>query len=126
MAGPFRVSRPINGGGNRRAMASSLSTNQVIGIVMIVLGLLILLGWFGGILLTLVAVALIVLGILILIGKMAGSTLTGVVCLILGILLLAPGIPVISDILGALERVALIVIGVLLLVFGILKVANKA
>lgn len=107
-------------------MARSVSDNQVVGIVLIVLGLLILLGWFGGLLLTLVAVALIVYGILVLIGKARGSTLTGVLCLVLGILLLAPGIPVISQVLGALERAALIVIGVVLLVLGILKVANKA
>jgi hypothetical protein len=104
----------------------ALSNDQVLGIILIVLGVIVLAGWLSGALITIAAVALIVVGILILLGKMRGSQLVGVLCLVFGILLLFPVIPGLGSILGALERIVFIVIGVLLVVYGILKVAQKA
>lgn len=104
----------------------SLTNDQVLGIILIVLGVIVLAGWLSGVLVTIAAIALIVIGILILLRKMSGSTVAGVVCLVIGILLLFPVIPGLGSVLGALERIVFIVIGIVLLVYGILKVAQKA
>lgn len=104
----------------------ALTNDQVLGIILIVLGVIVLAGWLSGVLVTLAAVALIVVGILILLGKMRGSQAVGIVCLVVGVVLLLPWIPFVSAILGALERLLFVVIGVILLVYGILKVARKA
>lgn len=104
----------------------ALSNDQVLGIVLIVLGVIVLAGWLSGVLVTIAAIALIVVGILILLGKMRGAAWQGVLCLVIGILLLFPVIPGLGSVLGALERVVFVVIGIVLLVVGILKVAQKA
>lgn len=106
-------------------MASSLSNDQVAGIVLVVLGILVLLGYLGGLIILVGAIALIVYGILILIGKAGGATWVGVLCLVLGILLLGPRIPFVSDLVGGAAHILVIIIGVILLVLGILKLARK-
>jgi hypothetical protein len=104
----------------------ALTNDQVLGIVLIVLGVVVLAGWLSGVLVTVAAIALIIVGILILLGKVRGSQLAGILCLVFGVLLLFPVIPGLGTVLGALERLVFIVIGVILLVYGILKVAQKA
>ena len=106
-------------------VVAALKNDQILGIVLVVLGILVLLGFLGGVIVLLAAIALIVYGILILMGKARGATWVGVLCLVLGILLLAPRIPVISDVLGALAGILVIVIGAILLIVGILKLIGK-
>lgn len=68
-------------------------TNQIIGIVLMVLGVLIAIGvlGFGGLIALAGAIAAIVLGILVLAGKSRGSTGYGVALIVVGALvLLAP------------------------------------
>lgn len=89
-----------------------------LSITMIVVGALVLLGMFSfGWILDVLGVVLVILGILILVNVISGSNLFGVVALVVGILLLTGflGLP------RAFSQAIDIIAGVLLLVFGIIK-----
>ena len=104
-----------------RGMGGQLSTDQVFGIVFLVLGILALVGYFSGIIILVAGIAAIVLGILILMGKRSGSTLLGAISLALGIVLVAVRIPFLDDV----ARLLTIVVGVILVVVGTLKLTGR-
>ncbi|MEK6984774.1 MAG: hypothetical protein AABX89_00100 [Candidatus Thermoplasmatota archaeon] len=97
-------------------------SDQVIGIVLLVLGVLIAVGilGFGGLLVLFGAVAAIVLGVLVLAGKSRGSTAYGVTLVALGVAVLA-----FRFLFSALATVANIAAGILLIVLGVLKLQRR-
>lgn len=101
------------------------STNDtVIGIVLLVLGLLLLLGWLDiPFLSTIIGVVLVVLGILALVGSgpMPKNPLLGVVLVVLGVLVLVPML----GIGGALASLIETIVAIVLIVAGILKLVGK-
>lgn len=102
----------------------ALSTNQIVGILLIVLGVILLLGWLNiPFLGTIVGIVLIVLGVMALMGAgpMSKNLVLGIVLLILGVLCLIPWLGIGSGIGALLETIVAIV----LIVVGILKVAGK-
>jgi hypothetical protein len=102
----------------------ALSTNQIVGIILIVLGAVLLLGWLNiPFLGTIVGIALIVLGIMALMGSgpMAKNMVLGVVLLILGVLCLIPWL----GIGGAIGSLIETIVAIVLIVVGIMKVAGK-
>ena len=102
----------------------ALSTNQVVGILLIVLGAVLLLGWLNiPFLGTIVGIILLVLGIMALMGAgpMSKNAVLGVVLVVLGVLCLIPWLGIGSSIGALLETIVAIV----LIVVGILKVAGK-
>lgn len=99
--------------------------DTILGIVLIVLGALILLGFLDIPFLTeIAAIIAIVVGVLMLMGKFRGATWIAVTLIILGILLLAsnPLGRVLSGIVGTILD---ILIGVVLLILGILKLMGR-
>jgi hypothetical protein len=102
-------------------MASAKTTDQVLGIVLIVLGLLIALGKLGlGFLVLVGAVAAIVVGILVLLGKSKGSQAFGIALIVAGALVL--GSPYF---LFGITFIVNIVVGILVAVAGLLKLESK-
>lgn len=101
------------------------SSQTVVGVVLLVLGILALLGSFNGLIVTLAGVGLLIYGILALLGKVKASTLVGVLSIVGGIILLGPRIPYISDVLDAVLGIAVLIVGILLVVAGILKLLGK-
>ena len=102
----------------------ALSTNQIVGILLIVLGAVLLLGWLNiPYLGTIVGIVLVVLGIMALVGAgpMAKNMVLGVVLVILGVLCLIPRLGIGGAIGGLLETIVAIV----LIVVGILKLIGK-
>ncbi|HUR24909.1 MAG TPA: hypothetical protein VM327_02715 [Candidatus Thermoplasmatota archaeon] len=100
------------------------STNQIVGIIFIVLGIILLLGWLNiPYLGTIVGIILIVLGVMALMGAgpMSKNVVLGAVLLVLGILCIIPRL----GIGGAIGSLILTIVAVVLIVVGILKVANK-
>jgi hypothetical protein len=97
------------------------SNNQVLGVVLLVLGILILVGPLSlGPLVWLAAVAAIVLGIVVLVQKGRNSQALGIGLLVAGVLvLLLPRLA--ANLAGALN----LVVGVLLVVVGLLKLLSK-
>jgi hypothetical protein len=102
----------------------ALSTNQIVGILLIVLGVVLLAGWLNipylGII---VGIVLVVLGVMALIGArpMAKNMVLGVVLLILGILCLIPALGM-GNAIGALLET---LVAIVLIVVGILKLIGK-
>jgi len=91
----------------------------VVGILLIVFGILMVLGWFGiGALLGYLGIILIVLAILILIGKLPGGMIVGVIALAIGILLVA-GLLDLPFLSRDVMKIVNIVLGVVLIVLGI-------
>jgi hypothetical protein len=102
----------------------AMSNNQIVGLVLVVLGALLLLGWlhipFLG---TIIGVILVVLGVLALVGSgpMRKNAVLGVVLVVLGVLILVPGL----GIGYALASLVQTVVAILLIVVGILKLMDK-
>lgn len=93
--------------------------STILGVIAIVLGILILIGWFGfGDLVPILGVVLVVAAILILLGVIAGSRLAAILFLVLGILLLTGFLPG----LGVIGRVIDIVVAIVLIIYGIMLV----
>src|SRR5687767_11479806 len=98
----------------------ALSSNQVVGIVLLILGIVLLAGWLNipylGII---VGIVLVVLGVMALIGAgpMAKNVILGAVLLVLGILCLIPALGMGQAVGAVLETV----VAVILIVVGILK-----
>jgi uncharacterized membrane protein len=104
-------------------MASKKSTDQVIGVVLIVLGILIALGKLGNgfaVLVWVGAVAAIVVGILVLLGKTKGSQLYGILLIVAGALVL--GSPYF---LSGLTFVLNLVVGILVVLAGVMKFEGR-
>ena len=102
----------------------AVSNSQIVGIVLLVLGLLLLLGWIGiPFLGTIIGIVLIVVGIMALVGAgpMAKNTVLGVVLVVLGVLLLVPQLGLGHAIGSLLETI----IAIVLIIVGVLKIANK-
>lgn len=95
------------------------SNNQIVGIVFIVLGALLLLGWLHiPFLPTIIGILLVVLGILALMGTslMRKNVVLGIVLVVLGVLILVPGLGIgyaLASLVQTIVAVALIVVGVL-------------
>jgi hypothetical protein len=102
-----------------------LNNDQIVGIILIVLGALMLFGGLSGLLLTIVAIGLVVVGILILMRHLKGPAWLGVTCLVIGILAILPNYgPVeraVHDVLG----IVVVIIAVLLIVLGIMKLIQR-
>ncbi len=98
------------------------STDQTIGVVLIVLGALVALGFlgFGGALVLVGAVAALVLGVLVLAGKSSGSSAYGITLVALGVAVLA-----FHFLFIALAIVANAVLGLLLIAVGYLKFQGR-
>ena len=102
----------------------ALSTNQIVGILLIVLGVVLLAGWLNipylGII---VGIVLVVLGVMALIGAgpMSKNVVLGAVLLVLGILCLIPALGM-GNAIGALLET---IVAIILIVVGIMKVAGK-
>lgn len=95
------------------------TTNTIIGVVLIVIGLLMVLNKLGiGDFLSYAGIILLVVGILILIGTLAGGTLLGIVVLVIGILLVAGFLDLPREIRDHLWIVN-IVLGIVLIFFGV-------
>lgn len=101
------------------------SSQTIVGVVLLVLGILALLGTLNGLVVTLAGIGLLVYGILALLGKAKASTLVGVLSIVGGIILLGPRVPYVSEALDAVLGIAVFVVGVLLVVAGILKLMGK-
>ncbi|MCA1811640.1 MAG: hypothetical protein LC623_06475 [Halobacteriales archaeon] len=102
-------------------MASSLTNNQVTGIVLIVLGALALAGWLNAAVILVAGIFLLVYGIVVLLGKARSSQLIGILCIVAGAILLLGKLPFLAGIIDVLMTI----IGVLLIVVGILKLLGK-
>src|SRR5437870_1863671 len=102
-------------------MASSLSSNQATGIILIVLGALALAGWFNAVVILAAGAILLVYGILVLMGKAKSSQLVGIICVVAGIVLLVGNIPG----LGTLIHLLTVVVGIILIVVGVLKLMDR-
>lgn len=114
------------GGHQGKAVCAIMADNKVLGIILIVLGALLLLGWLSiPYLSTIVGVGLVVLGILMLMGRMPGGTILAVVAIVLGVLLLLDRIPAFEEATKDLWRIITTVVAVLLIVFGAMKVMGK-
>ena len=102
------------------------NTNLILGVSFIVVGILVLVGRFPilSIGLWLAAIALIVLGILVLLKKLPGTTLLGAVLLIIGLVLILPGVGL-PNFLDPIFEAAEIVIGVLLVIFGVMRLTKN-
>ena len=97
----------------------------VVGITMIVLGALMVLGyWSLGQLLPFAGIVLIVLGIIILLGKLPGGILLGIVALVAGILLVGNSIDLTPEVRNVMDIVNLIV-GIVLIVLGAMRLMGK-
>jgi hypothetical protein len=102
----------------------AMSTNQVVGILLIILGAVLLLGWLNiPFLGTIVGIVLVVLGILALMGAgpMPKNMVLGIVLVILGILVLIPDLGIGRG-LGDLVE---LIVGIVLIIVGVLKLAGK-
>lgn len=102
-------------------MASQLTSNQVTGIVLIVLGALALAGWFSSLVVLAAGVILLVYGILVMMRKAHSSQLVGIVCIVAGALLILGYFPFV----GSLVHLLTTVVGIVLIVVGILKLMGK-
>jgi len=102
-------------------MASTKQTDQIIGVVLIVLGALIALGKLGlGWLVLVGAIAAIVVGILILLGKTKGSQVFGILLIVGGALVL--GMPYLFS---GLAFILNLVIGILVIIAGVMKFESR-
>ena len=101
----------------------------VIGIALIVVGALLLLGyWTVGWLLPYLGIVLIVAGILMLLGKLAGGMLVGILALVFGILLVLNFIDFPGDMKDFMRNamgIINLVAGIVFVVLGIMKLAGK-
>jgi hypothetical protein len=104
-----------------------VNNNQILGIVLVVLGAILLLDRGSIAFVTpLLGVILLVVGILMLMGTLHGASWIAVSCIVLGILLILPGIPAVKALVDSVLMVGIIVVAVLLIIFGALKIAQKA
>ncbi|MHB8632885.1 MAG: hypothetical protein ACYDBQ_02795 [Thermoplasmatota archaeon] len=104
-----------------------MASSKLLGIILIVLGALLLLGWLHvAHLMTILGVVLLVVGLLVLLGHLHGARWLGILCVILGILVLFPDLPVVGNLVDAVGTLLTTIIGVVLIVVGALKLANKA
>jgi hypothetical protein len=102
----------------------AMSSNQIVGIVLLVLGLLLLLGWIGiPFLGTIIGIVLVVVGVMALIGAgpMKKNVVLGVVLLVLGVLVLVPWLGIGAGLGHLLETI----VAIALVVVGILKIMDK-
>ncbi len=102
-------------------MAARSSSDTIVGVVMLVIGILLLLGPLSlGPLVFVAAVAAIVIGIVVLVQKGRNSMMLGIVLIAAGVLVLVFD-RLAANIAGTLN----LVVGILLLVAGILKLMGK-
>jgi hypothetical protein len=105
----------------------AMGPSKLVGILLIALGALLLLGWLHvPYLTTLLGIVLIVVGVMVLAGSLHGARWLGIVALVLGILLLFPGVPAFSRALGFIGDLLTTVIAVVLIVMGVLKLVGRA
>src|ERR1041385_5817310 len=103
-----------------------MNNNQILGIVLLVLGILLLLGWLHiAYLILILGVLLIVVGVMILMGSLRGAKWLGVVALVLGILLVLRDVPGVTWISNQVGDLLVTVIAVILIVLGIMKIIEK-
>jgi len=104
----------------------NVSNNQILGIVLVILGIVLLVDHGVVPLLgTIIGVVLLVVGILMLMGNLRGATWIAVTCIVLGILILLPGLGV-RALATDIMQVVVIVVAVLLIIIGALKIMQKA
>ncbi len=103
-----------------------MADSKLLGVILIVLGALLLLGYFHiPYLEWVVGVGLLVVGLLLLTGRMPGGTILGVVGIVLGILVLLGRLDSFVDAAGDVWRIVTTVVAVLLIVFGAMKVMGR-
>lgn len=98
--------------------------DMVIGIGLIVIGALLCLGKLGvGGLLPFAGIVLLVLGIVMLLGVVAGSTLLAIVCIVVGVLLMA-GFLSLPKAIGDIMWIVNIVLGIILIILGVQRLRS--
>lgn len=102
-----------------------LNNDQIVGIILIVLGALMLFGGLSDVLLMVVAIALIVVGILILMRRLKGPAWLGVTCLVIGILALLPNYGPVEKAVEGVLGIVVVVVAVILIVIGIMKLIQR-
>lgn len=102
-----------------------LTNDQVVGIILIVLGALLFLGFLGTVLLALVAVGLIVVGILILMRNLRGPAWLGATCLVIGALLVLPTWGPVQDVVKGFIGILITVAAIILIVLGVMKLIQR-
>ena len=102
-----------------------MNNHQLLGIVLVVLGVVLLVD-HGSVafLADILAVALLVVGILVMMRQLRAEPWVGITCLVLGVLLLLPIIPVVRAVVADLLWLIVVVVAVLLIVVGIKKITQ--
>lgn len=102
----------------------AISTNQIIGILLIVLGVVLLANWLSiPYLSTIIAILLIVVGVMALIGtrQIPKNLILGVILIVLAVILLVSP----WGVAGRVSAIVETIIAILLIVGGILKLLGK-
>lgn len=103
-----------------------VSNNQILGILLVVIGVILLFDrGTVSYLAPALGVVLLIVGILMLMGNLRGATWVAVTCIVLGVLIILPGVGVRTLATDVLQ-VVVIVVGVLLIIIGALKIMQKA
>ena len=101
-----------------------MENNKILGIVLIVIGALLLLGWLSipylGLLL---GILLLVIGILMLTGKLSGPAWMAWTLVVLGAIAILANLGL--DALRDIENLMLTLVAIILIVVGVLKLVGK-
>lgn len=103
-----------------------MSNQQIVGIVLAVLGALLLLKWLSiPYLATIIAVALIIVGILILMKKFQGAPWMGWTAIVLGALVVLSDLPFMQSLGNTVASLLTTAVAVILIVVGVMKYLGK-
>jgi hypothetical protein len=105
-------------------MLAGMENNKILGIVLIVLGALLLLGWlhipYLGLIL---GVLLLVVGIMTLMGKFSGANWMAWVLIVLGAIAVLANLGL--NFLDSIANILVTIVAIILIVFGVLKLVGK-
>ncbi|MHB8585077.1 MAG: hypothetical protein ACYDDF_04490 [Thermoplasmatota archaeon] len=100
--------------------------NKLLGGLLLALGILLLLGWIHvDYLTTILGIALIIVGVLVLLRRLSGARWLGVLVLVLGIVVLFPGVPFARQILGILGDLLVTIVAIILIIVGTLMFVGR-